>query len=66
MVIGEGVKFSPAVGFEGVISKQLVEGGAAFQVRVGDLDFLGEEGGVVSVKLGGFTYGVSKLGGAEL
>ena len=54
------------LGFEGIVSKQLVERGAAFQVGVGGLDFLGEERGVVSVELGGFTYGVSKLGGAEL
>ena len=66
MVIGEGVKFSPALGFEGVVSKQVVEGGAALEVGVGDLYFWGEEGGVVSMELGGFAYGVSKFGGAEL
>ena len=66
IVVGEGVELGPAVGVEGVIAQHLVEEGAAFQVRVGDLYFWGEEGGVVAIELGGLKYGVSKLGGTKL
>ena len=66
IVGGEGVELGPAVGVEGVIAQHLVEEGAAFQVRVGDLYFRGEEGGVVTGELGGLKDGTSELGGTKL
>ena len=60
------VEFRPAVRIKGGVAESVKEVFASFCVRVGDLHFWREEGGKVSVELGGILDLASEVRCAKL